>query len=490
MQARNRIGLQTRECWIECPGTSRDCWHNQTVTTSDFDKRVLIEQVRCIEAEQPLECDDRVQSPVLSTHGDFEHHLWLRASHLVDCNDLRPEIGRAARLSRAGSIFAMLLAAAAGAAGCTYAVSDAHTINIYWLLLVLLGFNLLSMLLWLTGISLNLDGLIAGVLARLANWLPARIRTKQEFGAPADRAWLACHFGGRTGKWRFSKITHQLWLSYLLTGLVVLTLLLMVRQYDFVWGTTLLSDSAFVKLTSAMSTPLHALGFATPSVAQVLDSQIGATLAFSAEHRGHWAQFLLGSLLCFGLLPRLLLWIWSALMSSASRRRFALDYYLPYYISLRQQLMPLAGHGQIIDADASPPGIVEAALTIPAPHKLPAGAKWVSVELDDTVSWPPASIDAGNDLGQVVDRESLARITQRLRPGENPVIAVAVSASRPADRGVQRTIATLMNGSTQRWFVLLQRPDQESISSTRLAAWYRLAEACSVPADHVISMSI
>jgi hypothetical protein len=46
-----------------------------------------------------------------------------------------------------------------------------------------------------------------------------------------------------------------------------------------------------------------------------------------------------------------------------------------------------------------------------------------------------------------------------------------------------------MANSRQRWLVLLQEHEGEPISSTRLAAWYRLAEACQVPADHVISMS-
>jgi hypothetical protein len=54
---------------------------------------------------------------------------------------------------------------------------------------------------------------------------------------------------------------------------------------------------------------------------------------------------------------------------------------------------------------------------------------------------------------------------------------------------VQRTIASLMANSRQRWLVLLQQDEVPPVSRSRLAAWYRLAEACQVPADHVISMS-
>jgi hypothetical protein len=114
----------------------------------------------------------------------------------------------------------------------------------------------------------------------------------------------------------------------------------------------------------------------------------------------------------------------------------------------------------------------------------------VAVELGDNISWPPLSVNTANDLGQVIDRESLTRILQDLQSNANPVIAVAVSSTRSPDRGVQRTIASLMSSSTQRWLVLLQQHQDAPISTTRLAAWYRLAEVCKIPADHVISLSV
>jgi len=478
--------------------------HNQVVTTSTFDRRTQIEQIRYMEMEQALACDSEETFADHAVHKDFEQRLWQRVQCLVAQHDLSAALGRAARLAAYSKIVALLLAAVFGALGIIYAITDTHTINIYWLLLVLLGFNLISMLLWLTGISLNMQGLIAGLLARLTSWLPAYLgrtakrasgRSGTSSGMQADRAWLACHFSGRVGKWQFSKLTHQLWLVYLFTGLVFLLLLLMVRQYDFVWGTTLLSDSAFVKLTEVLSMPLHALGFATPTAEQVQQSRIGLlqvelSQTLNAEQRYVWAQFLLGALLLFGIVPRLLLLAWSALMHRLSRRLFTLDFYLPYYISLRQRLMPLASHGQIIDADTAPPVIAKAPAVTPLPHALPAQTRWVAVELGADISWPPGSINTANDLGQVTDRESLNRILQQLQADKNPVVAVAVSSARSPDRGVQRTIASLMANSEQRWLVLLQQHEGESVSRARLASWYRLAESCKVSADHVISMSM
>jgi hypothetical protein len=481
--------------------------HTQAVTTSTFDKRIQIEQIRYLEAEHPLVCETEETFADHSAHKDFEQRLWQRVQCLVDQYDLSALLGRAARLVRYAKIVALLVAALCGALGIVYAITDSYTINIYWLLLVLLGFNLISMLLWLTGISLNIKGLTAGMLARLTSWLPAHLESRRHSaqhanersgklpGTQADRAWLTCYFSGRVGKWQFSKLTHQLWLVYLLTGLISLLLLLMVRQYDFVWGTTLLSDNSFVKLTEVLSAPLQALGFATPTAEQVQQSRIGLLQAdvsqvLNAEHRYVWAQFLLGALLLFGIVPRLLLLAWSVLMYRLARRLFTLDFYLPYYISLRQRLMPLASHGQIIDADTAPPVIAKTQAVTPLPHALPAQTQWVAVELGVDLHWPPVSIDTANDIGQVTDRESLSRILQQLQANKKPVIAVAVSSARAPDRGVQRTITSLMANSEQRWLVLLQQHEGEVVSRARLASWYRLAEACKVPADHVISMRI
>ncbi|MBT8130289.1 MAG: DUF2868 domain-containing protein [Gammaproteobacteria bacterium] len=466
------------------------------MTTSNFDKRLLIEQIRYIETQQSLACDAEEKAADHATHNNFEDRLWQRARCLVEQHDLSAVLGSAARLSRYLKILAFILAAMLGALSVIYAITDSDTINIYRLLLLLLGFNFISMLLWLTGVSLNLDALTSGMLARLSSWLPGHLERKNSAaGTQADRAWLACHFSGAVGKWQFSKITHQLWLVYLLAGLACLVLLLMVRQYNFVWGTTLLSDTAFVRLTEVMSAPLQTTGFATPSAEQVRESQTGvlqpgAAQALSAEYRYHWAQFLLGALLCYGILPRILLWAWSALMYAHARRQFALDLYLPYYISLRQRLMPLASHGEIIDADTSPPFVTEASAIKPVPHVLPPETLWAAVELGDAIAWPPMSVRADNDLGQVLDRTSLAQVMAHLQSHQCSVIAIAVSATRSPDRGVQRTIASLMSNCTQRWLVLIQQHGDEPVSDKRLAAWYRLAEACQVPADNVISLSL
>ena len=108
------------------------------MTTSNFDKRLLIEQIRFMETQNTLACDAEKNSPDHSVHKDFEDRLWQRARCLVEQNDLSAVFGRAARLSRYVKTLTFMLAALLGALGVIYAVTDSDTINIYWLLLLLL----------------------------------------------------------------------------------------------------------------------------------------------------------------------------------------------------------------------------------------------------------------------------------------------------------------------------------------------------------------
>ena len=374
-----------------------------------------------------------------------------------------------------------------GVLGAVYAVDENHTINVYWLLLVLLGFNFISMFLWLIGINLNIRGLITGVLAGFTGMLSGLLERKSQPGTPADRAWLTCNTAGRIGKWQISKVVHRLWLVYLFGGLTALVLLLIVRQYDFVWGTTLLTGSAFVKLTGFLGTPLKTLGLAVPSADQVLATQIDASRTLTAEYRYLWAQFLLGALLCYGIIPRALLWCWSAVMSGIARRRFTLDYYLPYYIHLRQQLMPATHYNSISNTAAISSVVSETPAT--QVHALPDTVKWVAVEIGGDVNWPASFVGHNDDLGQVVDRESLARIQQQIKAAQYPEIAIAVRSIRTPDRGIRRAITEVLSVSTQRWLVLLSHKG-ETVSNSRLTAWYRLAEGCGIPADHVVNMNV
>src|SRR5690606_39462143 len=98
----------------------------------------------------------------------------------------------------------LVLALVLGGGASLNATGDTATLNIYWLLVVLLGFNFLAMLLWGIGITLGIQGLSAGVVAQLARWLPFQLgkREKDSVATLATRAWWETGLFGWVGKWR------------------------------------------------------------------------------------------------------------------------------------------------------------------------------------------------------------------------------------------------------------------------------------------------
>ncbi|KZN13858.1 DUF2868 domain-containing protein [Marinomonas sp. TW1] len=191
----------------------------------------------------------------------------------------------------------------------SFLLNESKHINIYWLLLTLLGFHLINLLLWLGSLiwlhlkpNQNNNPLLLSVLSflhhKVSQWLAINVNVSKAFwqwqSSKQSQTWLA------------SSLSHGAWLSYLSAGLFMTLLLLLTNQVSFIWETTLLSDSRFLALTQWLSTPLTWLGLDLPTQADILSSRIDQTLQSQAT-RQHWANFLLASLIMYGLLPRLLL---------------------------------------------------------------------------------------------------------------------------------------------------------------------------------------
>lgn len=464
------------------------------VTRITFEDKVLLEQIRYIESQQALDDSSVSVLPGTSTGQPFEVRLLTRAQRLTREKELGDHLHNAAGIFSIAKIIALLLSALLGAAATLTALSVGNTINIYWLLLLLVGFNLLSMILWIAGVSMKMENLTRGLLTKATVWLPTLMSSKSTTRNKANEAWFDWHFSGQVGKWRASQITQQLWLVYLSAGLASLMLALVARQFDFVWGTTLLSDASFIRLTDTLSEPLQLFGFTTPTTQQVVETRTGTvsplTAAQTAMHRYNWAQFLLGTLLFYGLLPRVLLWIVSTVWLQTARAKSELDYYLPYYVHLRETLIPLHGESQIVDADARTTRAQHISNDVAAENQeatsVPVAAYWVAVELGAETLWPAQEIDTDKLLGEVVDRSSLDAIMTKLQDKKVDALAIVVSAGRAPDRGLKRSIASLQACATNTWLVLLQPSTENNVANTRLNAWYSLAKDCQIPAENLI----
>ncbi len=413
---------------------------------------------------------------------DFTQRLTRRADLLIHDNDLDAVITKPPQQFKYAGRASLVVAAILGGLAAGNAVSELHTLNIYWLLAVLLGFNLLSLILWFIGMTFKLQNLSSGVVAQLVSWLPFRKKDNGTNESLASRVWWEVCLTGIVGKWRVSVLTHQFWLVYLAAGMMLLILLMMAKQYNFVWGTTLLSETSLPRLTELLGRPLESIGLKMPDDRQILDSRMGESMQ-NSETRAAWAQFLIGVLLFYGLLPRLIVLAFSTAMLRWSERRFRLDLYLPYYIELRQRLMARKAASKVIDADPQA-GVKPAEIAQPREtYRLPSGAYAIGIELDDQVCWPETVSCQFN----VTDMQSMAEAVEYVKKLEG-MLVIAVAAYRLPDRGVQRMIGDLLTATRCKpWLLLLNKNPPMPVAESREMAWFRLAENCKIPVEHVIT---
>ena len=460
--------------------------HNTT-----FSDLVRLEQLRHIETSK-AEALSYASIADMETHAvsDFNYPVFLkrlttRARRLIQDNALATTLQYPQKLFIRASRISLISSAILGALAAGNAIGESSTLNIYWLLAVLLGFNLISIMLWVIGISFKLQGLSAGVVAQLACWLPYRHKEKDSdtIALLAARGWWEANLTGTVGKWRISILTHQFWLTYLATGIVLLVLLMMAKQYDFIWGTTLLPESSLPELTQWLSKPMEFWGLVPPDSSQIAASRVSAIIQEQdAETRSAWAKFLLSALLLYGIVPRLILLLVSVLMLKLAEHRFKIDLYLPYYITLRQRLMAHQFESSVIDAD--PNIVVDKKIT---PRQVGQGilqnALAIGIELDDHIVWP----DGMNCSKNVIDQASFSEAANIIQKSDSALL-IGVAAHRLPDRGVQRTIRDLMTyTSGEVWLVLLRSRAAIPVADTRKLAWFRTAEACAIPAECVIT---
>lgn len=453
-----------------------------------FSDLVRIEQLREIETQGEQELSYAAIADLAQPttgefkYSDFLQRLTRRSKRLIEDNALTEALQQPQKKFTIARLICLIIAALLGALAAYHAISNAATLNIYWLLMVLLGFNLLSIVIWLCGITFNLQSLITGIAAQLASWLPFRKQKDHSTDAIAARSWRTRCLSGTVGKWRISTFTHQFWLVYLAAGIGVLVLLMMAKQYNFVWGTTLLPDNSLPQLTKYLGTPLQYAGIDIPNDPQITASRSG-TGTQNAETRTAWANFLIGVLLLYGLLPRLILLIFSIGMSFWAERNAKLDLYLPYYISLRQRLIANNTAARVIDADPLQKTQAPTHTTAPKNHTLPADAQAIGIELSSQVIWPQYVTAQQN----IVDQQSFADTIRLIKKQNNPLL-IGVALHRLPDRGVQRMIGELTGSTGQPcWLILLQQKSSRAIPESRELAWFRLAEACNIPAEQVIT---
>ena len=139
--------------------------------------------------------------------------------------------------------------------------------------------------------------------------------------------------------------------------------------------------------------------------------------------------------------------------------------------------------GRVIDADPHAEAKQTQAAPEMADNAIPANAQAIGIELDDQIIWPESVTCHGNVIDQISHTDAIKTVKNINGP-----LLIGVAAHRLPDRGVQRTIRELIkNSAKEPWLILLYKPSAAPVNDTRKIAWFRLAEACGIPAEHVIT---
>ncbi|MFH0022699.1 DUF2868 domain-containing protein [Pseudomonas fluorescens] len=403
--------------------------------------------------------------------GDLPGRIQRRARWLADRDGLTPALKHWLQGARLALLLLSLFAVLSGA-GLAFAALGQTPVNVFWALGSLLGLNLILLLSWALG--LVFVGEHGATLGRVWLWLSEKL-ARDAKAAQLAPALLLLLQRRKLNRWALGTLVNGLWLLAMLSALIVLLMLMATRRYGFVWETTILSAETFIHMTRSLGSLPALLGFTVPTVEMIRASGDAALDIESA--RQAWATWLVGVLVVYGVLPRLLLtllcwWRWNS-----GKAALRLDLNLPGYAQLRERLMPTSERLGVND-----PAPVQLHRVDSSVGELASeGALLVAIELDEQRPWPPALPKSVTNAGVLDSRESRHKLLEQLSRFPPARLAIACDPRRSPDRGSLALIAELARnaGATRVW--LLQAPPGEALDADRLGDWHVALQQLELP---------
>ncbi|KAA0978247.1 DUF2868 domain-containing protein [Pseudomonas sp. ANT_H12B] len=408
-----------------------------------------------------------------SAGGDLPTRIQRRALWLAERDGLTGALNHWLQGARLALIVMAVLAVVSGAGLAFAAMGDGQTpVNVFWALGSLLGLNLILLLSWVLGLAFA--GEHGATLGRLWLWLSEKL-ARDAKAAQLAPALLLLLQRQKLNRWAVGVLVNGLWLLAMLSALLILLTLMATRRYGFVWETTILGGDTFVAMTQALGALPALLGFSVPTVEMIRAS--GDTALNIESARQAWAAWLVGVLLVYGILPRLLLalvclWRWKT-----GQTALRLDLNLPGYAQLRERLMPTSERLGISDAAPEQLHQIEKGIS-----DLPSdGALLVAIELDDQRPWPPQLPKNVSHAGVLDSRESRHKLLEQLSRFPPARLAIACDPRRSPDRGSLALIAELARSATATRVWLLQAPPGQALDAERLGDWHVALQQLKLP---------
>ena len=433
----------------------------------------LTETVRLREEHAgPLE-DMEANRRARTTGGDLSTRLQNRALWLAERDGLLAAMQHWLQGARLALLVLAIVAVVSGSGLAFAALGDGQTpVNVFWALGSLLGLNLILLLSW--GLGLLFAGEHGASLGRLWLWLSEKFARDAKAAqlAPALLLLLQRH---RLNRWALGSLVNGLWLLAMLSALLMMLLLMATRRYGFIWETTILSPDVFVAVTRSLGALPGWLGFGVPTDEMI---RVSTDTRYNSELlRQAWAVWLVGIVLFYGVIPRLLLATFCLWRWNHGRNALQLDLNLPGYNQLRERLMPSSERLGVNDLAPEQLHNVQAGHT----DLQTDGALIVAIELDDQHPWPPKLPATVKDAGILDSRESRQRLLEQMTRFPPARLAIACDPRRSPDRGSLALIGELARSAAQTRIWLLQAPSGQALDADRLSDWHNALQQLELP---------
>ncbi|WP_223630397.1 DUF2868 domain-containing protein [Pseudomonas atacamensis] len=403
--------------------------------------------------------------------GDLPSRIARRALWLAERDGLTAALKHWLQGARLALVLLMIFAVLSGA-GLAFAALGQTPVNVFWALGSLLGINLILLLSWALG--LIFAGEHGATLGRLWLWLSEKF-ARDAKAAQLAPALLLLLQRKKLNRWALGALVNGLWLLAMLSALILLLTLMATRRYGFVWETTILGADTFIHVTQVLGYLPSLLGFNVPTEEMIRASGAGALDIESA--RQAWATWLVGVLVVYGVLPRLLLALFCLWRWNSGKAALRLDLNLPGYAQLRERLMPTSERLGVNDPEPAQLHRIESNVG----ERASEGALLVAIELDEQRPWPPALPKNVSNAGILDSRESRHKLLEQLSRFPPARLAIACDPRRSPDRGSLALIAELARnaGATRIW--LLQAPPGEALDGQRLGDWHAALQQLDLP---------
>lgn len=296
---------------------------------------------------------------------------------------------------------------------------SSHLLNFFYLLVALLGWHSISLLWWLMRTKRSPEAL-ENILYKLQKLFNNNNKI--------HRLAMHIHLNAMqpVRHWQLATYLHHAWLMGLLGNIVALLLLFLLRRYDFVWESTLLSQAHIAKLMAAVAYLPMQLGFDMPSA---------SALAMGNADPSRIAWLLIVCLLLYGLLPRLCAFFYS--QWRFKRHVFHIDSTLYYYEHLlrlfRERITDMDDY-RPSDSPKPIQAIVSQGKKIAATLELPADLLWYQFGAGfDTLD--AGVLDSADDFQRLAAEVSL----------HEAQVYLGISVTLLPDRGVLKRLQTVQD---------------------------------------------